>query len=64
MRLISIEWLTVILITVLMRASTQTLAGCFRAAHHCPSFIISVLLNYSEYGDKAYDITFSFHDVE
>ena len=38
MRLISIEWLTVILITVLMRASTQTLAGCFRAAHHCPSF--------------------------
>ena len=38
MRSISIEWLTVILITVLMRASTQTLAGCFRAAHHCPSF--------------------------
>ena len=38
MRLISMEWLIVILITMLMRASTQTLAGCFRAAHHCPSF--------------------------
>ena len=38
MRLISIEWFTVILVAVLMRASTQTLAGRFRAAHHCPSF--------------------------
>ena len=38
MPLISTEWLTVILITVLMRASTQTLAGCFLASHHCPSF--------------------------